>query len=289
MMILRTRRDHQQTLRHFGDQDTRVAYRTIGGGPALLLIHGYPLHGLTFRRIVPDLRRDYTCVVVDLPGAGESVWGRRTDFRFPAQAQLLKQLMNHLGHRRYAVLGQDTGGSVARHLALATPEQVRKLILINTEIPHHRPTWVPIYQALLPLAGSIVALQRLLRLRAFRHSSAGFGGCFQDKRLIDGEFRALFIDPLIRDHRRGVGYARYLRCVDWAQNDAFATEHGRIACPVSLIWGRLDPTFPYERARSMVEQFPNCAGIEIIEGAKLLPHEEQPDAVVASIRGFLGT
>jgi pimeloyl-ACP methyl ester carboxylesterase len=288
-MIVRTRRVLEQTLRHFGDQDTKIAYRIIGSGPVLLLIHGYPLHGLTFRKIVPDLRRDYTCVVVDLPGAGESAWGRRTDFRFPAQARLLADLMNHLEYRRYAVLGHDTGGSVARHLALAAPDQVRKLILINTEIPNHRPTWVPFYQALLAMPGSILALQRLLRLHAFRHCGAGFGGCFVDDRLIEGEFRELFIDPLIRDHRRGIGYARYLLGVDWAENDAFATLHGQIACPVSLIWGRLDPTFPYERAQLMAGQFPNCAGLTSIDQARLLPHEEQPNAVVASVRAFLGT
>jgi hypothetical protein len=49
-MIVRTRRIRQQPLRHFGDQDTQIAYRIIGNGPALLLIHGFPLHGLTFRK-----------------------------------------------------------------------------------------------------------------------------------------------------------------------------------------------------------------------------------------------
>jgi pimeloyl-ACP methyl ester carboxylesterase len=286
-MIVRTSRIQKQPLRYFGDKDTRVAYRIIGSGPALLMIHGYPLHGLTYRKIVPDLRRDHTCVVVDLPGAGESVWSRRTAFRFPAQAQLLRDLMNDLGTKRYTVLGHDTGGSVARHLALAAPDQVRKLVLINTEMPDHRPPWIPLYQALLNVPGSVSVLQRLLRVRAYRHSTAGFGGCFLDKRLIEGEFRELFINPLIRDHRRGVGYARFLRGLDWAENDALATLQGQIACPVAFIWGRLDQTFPYERALRMTRQFPNPAGFALIEKARLLPHEEQPEAVVRALRGFL--
>src|SRR5262249_25409111 len=124
-----------QPLRHFGVQDTQVAYRIIGSGPALLMIHGFPLHGLTYRKIAPELSRDHTCVVVDLPGAGESVWGRATDFSFPAQARLLDALMSHIGHDHYAVLGHDTGGSIARHLALLAPDRVRGLALINTEIP----------------------------------------------------------------------------------------------------------------------------------------------------------
>ena len=139
------------------------------------------------------------------------------------------------------------------------------------------------------MPGSIAALQRLLRIHAFRHCAAGFGGCFLDERLIEGEFRDLFIDPLIRNHRRGVGYAHYLRGVNWAENDAFATLHGQIACPVALIWGRLDPTFPYELARRMTEQFPNPAGFEVIDKSRLLPHEEQPEAVVTALRDFLGS
>ena len=288
-MIVRTRRIRQQPLRHFGDQDTQIAYRIIGSGPALLLIHGFPLHGLTFRKIVPDLRRDFTCVVVDLPGAGESVWNHRTDFRFPAQARLLMNLMEHLGHRRYAVLGHDTGGSVARHLALAAPDRVHKLVLINTEIPNHRPTWIPYYQALLAVPGSVHVLQCLLRLRAYRHCGAGFGGCFLDQGLLEGEFHDLFIEPMIRDHRRAVGYARFLLGLNWAETDRFATLHDRIGCPVSFIWGHLDPTFPYELARDMTKQFPNCAGFKVIEKTRLLPHEEQPESVVAAVRGFLGT
>jgi haloalkane dehalogenase len=289
MMIVPTRRIRQQPLRHFGDHDTRIAYRIIGSGPALLLIHGFPLHGLTFRKIVPYLRQHYTCVVVDLPGAGESVWNRGTDFRFPAQARLLMNLMNHLGHRRYAVLGHDTGGSVARHLALAAPDRVRKLVLINTEIPNHRPKWILLYQALLSVPGSTHVLRGLLCLRAFRCCRAGFGGCFLDEQIIEGEFRDLFIEPLIREHRRAVGYARFLLGVDWAENDRFATLHGRIPCPVFVIWGCLDPTFPLELARAMTDQFPNLAGFQVVDKARLLPHEEQPETVVAAVRGFLGT
>src|SRR3954452_5093150 len=99
-----------QPPRHFGVHHTRIAYRIIGRGPALLMIHGFPLHGLTYRKIVPDLSRDHTCVVVDLPGAGESVWSGATDFSFPAQARRLDGLMGQIGQDRYAVLGHDVGG-----------------------------------------------------------------------------------------------------------------------------------------------------------------------------------
>src|SRR5690349_203421 len=90
-------------LRFHGDGSTQLAYRTIGEGPPLLMIHGFPLHGLTYRKLVRDLSRDHTCVVVDLPGAGASAWDGATDFSFPAHGVRLARLMAHLGHERYAV------------------------------------------------------------------------------------------------------------------------------------------------------------------------------------------
>jgi hypothetical protein len=36
---------NEQPLRHLGDQDTAIAFRIIGSGPALRLIRGYPAHG----------------------------------------------------------------------------------------------------------------------------------------------------------------------------------------------------------------------------------------------------
>lgn len=275
-------------LRFHGDASTRVAYRTIGAGPPLLLIHGFPLHGLTYRKLVQELCHDYTCIVVDLPGAGTSAWDASTDFSFPAHGARLARLMAHLGHERYAVLGHDTGGSVARHLALKDPGRVHALALINTEIPHQRPPWIPLYQALAYLPGSLSALRGLLRLSAFRASAAGFGGCFWDRGLIEEEFFELFLAPLIRDPRRMEGYGRYIRGFDWAENDAFAVRHREIRCPVLLLWGRDDPTFPYRHARTMADQFPGCVGIGAIERARLLPHEEQFEAVGASLRRFLG-
>lgn len=160
-------------------------------------------------------------------------------------------------------------------------------MLINTEIPNQRPPWIPFYQKLLAMPGTIHALQGLLRLRAFRHSGAGFGGCFLDPALIDGDFTERFIRPLIREHRRSVGYARFLRGFDWAENDALSALHERITCPVSFIWGRQDRTFPYEHALAMAAQFPNFVGFAAIHQARLLPHEEQPDAVSTALRRFL--
>lgn len=266
---------------------TQVAFRVVGQGPPLLLIHGFPAHGLSYRNVIGDLQREYACVVVDLVGAGESIWNDDTDFSLPAHARRLKALMQYLGHERYAVVGHDSGGSVARHLALLAPRRVARLAIINSEIPGHRPPWIPLYQRLLALPGSADVIRVLFRLPFFRRSSAGLGGCFWDKRLINDVFHELFVRPIAAERRRASGICRYLAALDWQENDEFAVRHREIACPVCLIWGADDPTFPLIRARELAQQFPHCVGLHVIERAKLFVHEERPDEVNAALLPFL--
>lgn len=268
---------------------TRVAYRVFGGGPPLVLIHGWPLHSFTYRKLLPHLQDHFTCYLLDLPGLGESEWSDTADFSFPGQAANLRRVIDALGLDTYAVLAHDTGASIARHLALIDTQRLRQLAIINTEMPGHRPPWIPLYRHLMALPGAGGALRALLRSDTYLRSGAGFGGCFVDLNLLEGDFKQHIIAPLMQVARRTEGAIRYLRGIDWKLIDAFAAEHQRITIPVQFIWGREDPTFPEPLARRMSTQFPNCVGFDSIAGTRLLPHEEQPLEVVRILRAFLQT
>ena len=257
---------------------TRYAWRRYGNGPALLLIHGFPLSGFTWRKVLPELARHHTCYVPDLAGLGETQWSAATDFTWHGQARGLKGLVDQLGLERYSVLGHDTGGTFARCLALQDAARIDRLGIINSEIPHHRPPWIPLYQALMRVPGTLAGFRLLLRSRVFLRSPMGFGGCFNDLSLLDGEFHEQFVAPLLREPRRLEGLRRYLRELRWDVVDAFAQDHARLALPVRLIWGADDPTFPIGRARAMAAQLPHGSLVEI-PGARLLPHEERPAEV----------
>lgn len=257
----------------------RVAYRRFGSGPSLLLVHGFPLSGFTWRKLLPELSKRYTCYALDLPGMGETEWTEATDFSFPGQGRTLKAFVDRLGIERYHVIAQDTGGTFARFLALEDPSRTASLALINTEMPHHRPPWIPLYQFLMRSPLSPAALAVLLRSNLYCRSRAGFGGCFNDTSLIEGDFREHFIEPLIRSPKRRDGMRRYLLGAKWGPVDALAHEHARLSMPVRLIWGVDDPTFPIALARAMLRQLPRADLVEI-PGARLLAHEEKPAEVV---------
>ena len=125
----------QAELRFIDLDHCRLAYRTVGVGPALLLIHGYPLSGMTFRHLVPRLAEHFTCFIPDLPGLGETKWTDKTDFGFASQAVTLRCFVDALGLQQYSIVAHDTGGTIARRLAIIDGNRLIRMVLIGTEIP----------------------------------------------------------------------------------------------------------------------------------------------------------
>lgn len=274
-------------VRWFEAGTARLAYRVVGTGPALVLVHGYPTHGETWRKLVPELSRAFTCYLPDLPGLGLSEWRAETDFSFPGHARVLRAWIDELGIDGYDLVAHDTGGTIARCLADADLARVRRLALINTEVPDHRPPWIPLYRHLARLPGAAASFRALLGRRWFRHSSLGLGGCFADRALLDGDFHDRFIAPLLTSSRRMHGSLRYLHGIGWDVVDGMRAVHARLRMPVQLLWGADDPTFPIPFGRAMAAQFPTPATFVPIPDAALLPHEEQPELVLRALRDFL--
>jgi haloalkane dehalogenase len=264
----------------------RIAYRRLGVGAPLILLHGWPFSSLTFRRLVPLLEQHLTCYALDLPGAGESSWTDATDFSFDGRARIVADVVERLALREYFIAAHDTGATIARRLALVDGGRLKRLAIIDTEIPGHRPPWIPLYRLLMALPGANFMFRQVVRSRWFVHSSLGFGPCFYDPTLLDGEFTRLVIDPIIGSPRRMAGHIRSLRGIDWSVVDGLAETHQRIRIPVLLVWGDEDSTFPVALAREMAAQFPRGADLRTIPGAMFVPHEEQPARVADALLDF---
>ncbi len=264
-----------------------VAYRKVGQGEPLLLIHGYPLTGMTWRHMLPALADYFTCYVLDLPGAGESRWNSRTDLGFSSQVAGLKAFADHLKLGAYALLANDTGGTIARQLAIIDAARVTKLVAIGTEIPNHRPPYIRMQQRMSYLPGAGLMFRWQFQQDHFLASPQAFGGCFSDVSLIKGDFHKFFVQPVIESRLAREGQIRRLQGIEWALVDSLAIGHGKIEAPVLLIWGADDPVFPLAEARAMVPQFRHCRGLTVIEGAKLFVHEEKYQQVAAAALDFL--
>lgn len=268
--------------------EASVHWRREGSGPPLVFLHGFPLSGRTWDGVVSHLRDRFTCYTADLIGLGESHSADADDYSSPGQARAIQGALSQLGVASYALVGNDTGGWVARELALIDAPRVSHLVLTNTEIPFHRPPWIPVYQALAHVPGFGAVVRQLLRSAAFRRSPLGFGGCFHDPRRLEGDFQRRFVAPLIASHARTQGAMQFLRRMKFARLDEFQRLHRELAMPTLFVWGADDPTFPEARAREMVAQFPNAAGFHSVAKAKLFFYEEHPEEVARCIERFLG-
>lgn len=259
----------------------RVHWQREGRGPCVVLLHGFPLSGATWAPVVQLLRDRRTCILPDLIGLGRSTSTLDEDYASPGQARAIQGALRALDVDRYVLVGNDTGGWVARELALLEGTRVSHLVLTNTEIPGHRPPWIPVYQAFAAVPGFGAVLRKLIDVPGFLASPLGFGGCFADRGLIGGAFRRDFIAPLAQSPSAIDGITRFLRCMKFSRLDAFRALHAQLGMPTTFIWGADDPTFPESRARTMAQQFPNVAAFHSIPRGKLFFYLEQPQALAA--------
>jgi haloacetate dehalogenase len=111
-----------------------------GSGPPLLLFHGAPQSLITWRLIAPDLAKDYTLVMCDLRGYGDSSrppgGGDHSDYSKRPMALDGVEVMKHLGYNQFRMVGHDRGGRVGRRMAIDHPEVVTKLAVLDI-VPAH--------------------------------------------------------------------------------------------------------------------------------------------------------
>jgi haloacetate dehalogenase len=106
-----------------------------GSGRPLLLLHGYPETHLTWHKVAPQLAEQFSVVVPDLRGYGDSGkpegGERHENYSFRAMAQDQVDVMRHYGHERFLVGAHDRGARVAHRLCLDHPESVEKACLMD--------------------------------------------------------------------------------------------------------------------------------------------------------------
>jgi len=102
------------TLELIKSNDVSFGYRQVGSGDDLVFIHGFPTHGYTWRKILPQLSKNFRCHLFDLPGLGDSLWNRKADLNIDVQAENALQILRDLGIKKFHLLAHNSGGTIAR-------------------------------------------------------------------------------------------------------------------------------------------------------------------------------
>lgn len=279
---------------------SRVQFAGVmaGKGPPILLLHGYPENHMTWHAIAPVLAANYTVIVPDLPGYGDSIvlddgpWHKR------AVAAQLVAMMQALGHAKFAVVGHDRGARVGYRLTLDHPDCVTRYCSL-TVVPT-LDIWPAVDRAFAKSAfhwflfaqpGDLA--ERLLEgnpdafLTSTLDSMAGGIGKLHPAAV--AAYHASFRKPAVRramieDYRSAYG-------IDVDHDAADRNEGRRIHCPVLVAWAaeRLVATGmdagPLSAADVWRRWADNVQGVDIACG-HLLP-EQAPEAVLEALLPFL--
>jgi pimeloyl-ACP methyl ester carboxylesterase len=116
-----------------------------GGGPPLLMVHGWPQTWYQWRLVMPALARDFTVIAVDQRGIGLSD-KPQDGYDAGTGANDMVAVMEALGHQQFAMIGFDTGMPIAYAVAADHPKRLERMVVgeaIITGVTPSPPLLVP--------------------------------------------------------------------------------------------------------------------------------------------------
>ncbi|MEO5880777.1 MAG: alpha/beta hydrolase [Caldimonas sp.] len=284
--------------------DVELFART-GGDPAkppLLLLHGYPQTQAMWHRVACRLAADFSLVIPDLRGYGNSTKPGpaatpEADHALHskrAMAADMAALMSGLGHKRFLVAGHDRGGRVAHRLALDHAGRIERMALIDIvptldmyELVDMRAAigyyhWFFLIQPA-PLPERMIGGDPSFYLR-WTLGGWGSNGLAHIEPEALAEYERCFcradaIHAACEDYRAGAS-------IDLEHDRASRAEGEKIGCDLLLLWGarglvgqRFDPLALWRaRASARVEG-------SAMEAGHFIP-EELPDDTAERLRDF---
>lgn len=274
-------------LEHLSIHGHRVAFRTAGSGPVILLIHGMAGSAATWQHVIRALAMRFTVVAPDLLGHGESGKPRRGEYALGAHANMLRDLLDVLGHKSATFVGQSFGGGVAMQLAYQFPERCERLVLVSSG----------------GLGPEVNALLKVLTLPGAEYvfplvcapPLRDAGTWIASKLHGIGVRAAPAVEEIWRsyasladaDTRRS--FFRTLRAViDLGGQAVSATDRLYLTSllPTLIVWGAHDPIIPVKHAEDAHKAMPGSR-LVIFEEAGHFPHCEVPDQFVEVLVDFM--
>ena len=254
--------------------------------PALLLLHGFGANTDSWRKVIDDLSLSARTVAFDRPAFGlterpeHGDWRGESPYSMASQVALTVGLMDSFGIDRAVLVGSSSGGAVAAEVALAHPDRVAGLVLVDAAIFEvgGPPAWTR-------LLLSTPQLNRLgpRLMRQFQVADETF-------------YQASWSDPdrILEDdlasYRKTFQVERWDRAL-WELTKVtrplkVADRLGELELPVLVVTGADDRIVPPEQSEELARQLPN-ATLAVFDSCGHLPHEECPLGFLAVLEGWL--
>src|SRR5262249_19972635 len=114
----------------------RLHYVTAGKGKLIMFVHGFPEFWYEWKNQLTDFGQHYQAVAPDMRGYNLSSKPAEVDqYQVKYLVEDLRALAEKLGHKKFILVAHDWGGAVAWAYAIAHPESLEKLVIINAPHP----------------------------------------------------------------------------------------------------------------------------------------------------------
>lgn len=250
-----------------------IRYEDSGGDrPALLFSHGFLMDHTMFDPQIDHLAGDYRCIRWDERGFGDTL--TRGPFTYWDSADDALGLLDHLGVERAVFVGMSQGGFLSLRAALAHPDRVAALVLIDSAADTDDDEALAGNQAMMHVltTGSDEAREAVFQIVA--------GRILADDRLAEHwipRWRAIE-----RDQLAAAGEALLGR-------EDISDRIPEIRCPIVAVHGSDDEGIAIDRAHALAAAAGDHRGVVTIDGAAHAPNLTHPARVNAAIADFLAS
>jgi len=107
--------------------------------PPILFLHGGALTAHTWDLVSLALRDQYHCIALDQRGHGDSDWAHDADYSIGAQLADTKGFVDKLGLDKFILVGMSLGAINSLAFAIAHPERLSHLVIIDAGPEMRRP------------------------------------------------------------------------------------------------------------------------------------------------------
>ncbi|MEL7086181.1 MAG: alpha/beta hydrolase [Cyanobacteria bacterium P01_A01_bin.3] len=271
----------------------RMHYVTQGEGDLVVLLHGFPEFWYSWRHQIPALARRFRVVVPDLRGYNDSD-KPESGYDIDTLTDDVRGLVTALGERTAIVVAHDWGGAIAWHWAQQFPEQVGKLVVLNSPHPacfrrellsnadQLRRSWYMFLMQMPLLPEWMVQLNLGNVVKQVFQDTAIRKGAFSKADL------AAYKTALSKPKALTSAMNYYRQLFHWRQVQRWLTHPiHQIKAPTMLIWGEEDFALSRKLTENMESFFTRKLRLEFIQDCGHWTQQEAPQTVNRLLLDFL--
>ncbi len=261
-----------------------MRYLDEGKGQPIVMVHGNPTWSFVYRKLVDGLRGHYRCIVPDHIGFGQSDKPYDWSYMPQAHAANLDSLLESLDLQDVTLVVQDWGGPIGLSYAVAHPERIKALVILNTWMWPVNDDWY--YRMFSSMVGGPLGSLLCRRYNFFVRSV--MVRAYGDRKKLTDEIHRHYRDPLpTPESRKGtwvfpkqiIGSSAWLSDL-WAQRDKLTDK------AVMIAWGMKDIAFREKELKRWQSVFPS-AQVTRFDGAGHYVQDEAGEEIAGLMRAFL--